>query len=120
MAPIEIAPHLVEAFSIFKAEFSANYGFLVTALAELETAQAGGEAATAEWLQAKSKPLENRFHILKGSAGFLGLPAVRDLSQQGEKMFKPGSPFLADPEKMKSEFRRIVEGLGQAEKEFLS
>ena len=120
MTPVDIAPHLVEAFSIFKAEFSANYGFLVTALAELETAMTSGDAAIAEWLQAKSKPLENRFHILKGSAGFLGLPEVRDLSQLGEKMFKPGSPFLADPGKMKAEFSRIVLGLGQAEKDFLS
>jgi chemotaxis protein histidine kinase CheA len=115
MAPIEVAPHLVEALSIFKAEFETHYTYLTEALAELAASTDGSSFES--WLTTKTKPLENRFHILKGSAGFLGLTAIKELTQKGEKLFKPGSPALSDPAKLKGDFSKVVEELGLAGKE---
>lgn len=112
MTPVQVAPHLVEALSIFKSELTTHLDWLKDSVSSL--GQASDQEAFAQWLAANSKQIENRFHVLKGSAGFLGLTAIRDVSQKGEKIFKPGSPFLNDGPALRQEFTRAVSGLAEA------
>ncbi len=97
------------AYEIFAEELEKHLGFL------LETSNALGELEKEDELEKffsdKAKSLEQRFHVLKGGAGFLKLNKVADISDKFESVFKRACVNHDDLALLKSEFVQSISQL---------
>ncbi len=76
---------LHEAAKIFLAELNGHAEFIHS----LRTRLAGAPPADTEKLLTENAgPLAERFHLIKGGAGFLKLTALKDNASQNEKLFR--------------------------------
>ena len=74
----DLPDYLKEAYQLFKLELSSHLGEL------------GSQTVTLEMLREGSEQFEQRFHTIKGGAGFLKLERISALASEGEEMFKFG------------------------------
>ena len=71
--------HLQKAFDLFLGELDSHLEFFQSSLASLEESKLDFDQI--DDLQAG---LSNRFHLIRGAAGFLQLEAIRDFAKEAE------------------------------------
>jgi chemotaxis protein histidine kinase CheA len=93
-------------YEMFVAEMDTHFVVFQKTVAHLEHAQTEDELAAI--FSEEAKKLEHRFHLIKGSAGFLKLDALRTLSTQAEAWFKHGSVNHENKTALRDELRQLV------------
>lgn len=105
----DLLPRMRSAYEIFAEELEKHLEFLLESKEVL--AEKTEPAELEEVFRQRAKGLEQRFHVLKGGAGFLKIKQVADLSDEFEKFFKKGELNHSDSVELKSEFSEAVEVL---------
>jgi chemotaxis protein histidine kinase CheA len=93
-------------YEMFVAEMDTHFAVFQQTVADLEHAQTEDELK--KIFSEQAKKLEHRFHLIKGSAGFLRLDAMRTLSTQAEAWFKHGSVNHENKTVLRDELRQLV------------
>jgi chemotaxis protein histidine kinase CheA len=102
---------------IFQEELSTHLNFLTAASRKFDAdILERGELPTDEWLTLR-RSIENRFHVLKGGAGFFQYDRIRDTCDRGEKYFASSTE---DQKTAGSELRLLIDELQREEKQLLA
>lgn len=87
MSDYQIPELLREAADIFEKELDGHLQFFERILDEATRAVSPDEV-----LRSHAHSLAQRFHLLKGGAGFLGLEPMRIAATEGDELFKGAAP----------------------------
>lgn len=86
MSKLTIPPHFIDAARIFLGELEGHEQAAAVALKTLVDTGAIEEKL--------AKELAERFHLIRGGAGFLGLDELKQLAEKNEKFFRNPQNYL--------------------------
>ena len=97
-------------YEIFLSENRDHLVFFEDHLRQFNNA--GNTANLRDLLDSAVPAIENRFHLIKGGAGFLKLEDIARIAAQGSKLFGPESNLA--PDDRLAAFSQLVGRLGEA------
>ena len=84
----EVPEQLIGAVKLFLQEFDSHLNCFNSVLSSYQQQPQLFDSLTDEQFAKERRLLEQRFHTIKGSAGFFKFTEIRDIAQTGEKLFR--------------------------------